>query len=477
MDVNAVSPMNDCPEASGPFETRPGPAAERSAHGPIFWGAVLVCLWFPFQDLVLAFLYGRGAPATAIRGLLVLKEAVVLLLVGAALLRWTLGGTLRAAGADVAALLYAALLTVYLFVGDAEMQPRLLQYRSLMLPVLLYFCGRALPRTPEAVRTWVRFTLGLAVLVAALGLFERLALGIDFWYIIVPLGSFLEDIKGQSEHVLYGLPGNMYGDYGFGFFQFRRLAGSFGSPLTMGYYLVFPMLLLFCLVLVPSRPAQAAAAERAQGASGLLAGLLVCGLALMLTVTRAGIGAVIVGVALAVLLYRQVRLLVFAGLIAAGFAVLFEGYLGRMLEATLTMDDSSTRGHYLFLVSSLEVVLEFPLGLGMGSAGGWSHTMSDRFSGAAENAFLVIVAQASIYAGLLFFLFCFAALGAVHRAERDAGSALETAFLRAVLISGVALLVTGLLSEQILTFTSVGHFWMSLGLAVTVAGRPPEPEP
>src|SRR5205823_3784544 len=140
-------------------------------------------------------------------------------------------------------------LSAYLFVGDAELQPRLAQYRSLMLPALLYCAGRALPPSRRALRIWIRLTWGLAVLLAAFGLVERFGLGVEFWRSTVRIGPFLADIKSQAMHLEGDLPGNMYGDYGFGYFEFRRLSSAFGSPLTMGYYLVYPIVLLLCLLL------------------------------------------------------------------------------------------------------------------------------------------------------------------------------------------------------------------------------------
>ena len=263
------------------------------------------------------------------------------------------------------------------------------------------------------------------------------------------------------------LPGNMFGDYGFGFFQFRRLSGAFGSPLTMGYYLVFPVVLSVCLLLERTTPRQGPRVRT-------LGALLVLGsLALLLTVTRAGVGAVMLAVAVALFLYRQIRLAILAPLFGAGLLLLFQDSVARIAEATWTMNDSSMRGHLLFLQNSLNVVLEFPAGLGLGSAGGWAHTMSRTlFSGAAENAFLVVVAQASVYAGLLLLAFAAAALGRVLIAARDVGSGLRRALLSAVGLAGLGYLATGALSEQILTFTSVGHFWMSLGFAVTLTHEP-----
>ena len=156
-------------------------------QGAVFWLAVVTCLWFPFQDLVLAFLYGQGVPAMAIKGLLLLKEALLVLILFGALLRWTLGRPLPVTPADVLALCYLALVTAYLPVGNAELQPRLAQYRALVLPAALYLAGRALPAEPRAVRVWIRWTVGLGLLLAATGLIERFALDVGFWRSAVPL--------------------------------------------------------------------------------------------------------------------------------------------------------------------------------------------------------------------------------------------------------------------------------------------------
>jgi hypothetical protein len=435
-------------------------------QGLIFTLGVLTCVWFPFQDLALAFLYGRGAPHAAVKGALLLKEGLVALMLLGAALRWTLGGRIRPAPSDLWALAYGVLISVYLPLGEAELEPRLAQYRALALPVLLYLAGRSLPTEERTVERWIRWTLGLGLVLAATGLVERFALDVEFWRSAVPLGRYLEEVKSQREHLVEGLPGNLFGDYGFGFFQFRRLAGALGSPLTLGYYLVFPMVLAICLLLSPS------GAKRAVSGRMLLGGLALGSLALVLTVTRAGVGAVLIAVALALFVYRRVRLLLIAALFGAGILVLFQDSVIRIAEATWTMNDASMRAHVLFLRSSLDVVLEYPAGLGVGAAGGWAHAMSRRFSGAAENAFLVIVAQASVYAGLLFLAFVLASLCRVLGASRRGATGLRPAYFWAVGLSALGYLATGLLSEQILTFTSVGHFWMSLGHATTLAGEP-----
>jgi hypothetical protein len=434
-------------------------------QGLIFSLAVLTCVWFPFQDLVLGLLYGHGLPEAAVKGLLVLKEGLVVLMLGGAVLRWTLGQPIRTASADLLALAYLGLVTLYLPIGDAALAPRLAQYRSLGLPVLLYLAGRALPAEDRALELWIRWTVLLGLVLAATGLLERFVLDVGFWRSVVPLGRYLEDIKSQQAHLVGDLPGNMFGDYGFGFFQFRRLSGAFGSPLTMGYYLVFPLVLTIGLLL--SRP-DAGAPPRPT----LLLGLVLGSLALLLTVTRAGVGAVLIAVALALLVYRQVRLVVFAAVFGAGLLALFQEPIGRILEATWTMNDASMRGHALFLQQSIDVVLEYPAGLGLGAAGGWAHAMTRFFSGAAENAFLVIVAQASVYAGLLFLVFVVAALSRIVAAWPPAAAGLRPAYSWAVVLTALGYLATGVLSEQILTFTSVGHFWMSLGYAVTLAVEP-----
>ena len=430
------------------------------ADGLIFTLAIVICVWFPMQDLVLAALFGWGLPPTVAKAMILLKECLVALMIVGAVLRWTLGSPVRPCGVELCALFYLVLVSVYLPIGDAEIEPRLAQYRSLVLPVMLYLAGRTLPTSDGALERWIRWTLGLGLVLVVTGLIERFALDVQFWRSTVPIGAYLESVKSQQAHLVDGLPGNLYGDYSFGYFQFRRLCGVFGSPLTMGYYLVFPIVLGVTILL--------GGPPRRSVRWWIVAGLALSCVTLLLTVTRAGVGAVLIAVALGILVYRHAGLLVAATIFGAGLFLIFQDTLLRIAQATWEMNDSSMRAHALFLQESVDVVTRYPTGLGVGLAGGWAHTMSERFSGAAENAFLVIVAQASVYAGLLFVVFVVAALWRIVCASFRFEGGTRKAFGGAVVLSGVGYMATGLLSEQILTFTSVAHFWMSLGYAVSL---------
>src|SRR5829696_6447754 len=101
---------------------------------------------------------------------------------------------------------------------------------------------------------------------------------------------------------------------------------------------------MLCLVLAAPQQAGSSreAPERTPGGRMLLPGLVLCGLALVISVTRAGVGAVLIAVALALLLYRQVRLLFVTLVGCIGIFVLFEDYLFKMTYSTFTMNDAST---------------------------------------------------------------------------------------------------------------------------------------
>lgn len=63
---------------------------------------------------------------------------------------------------------------------------------------------------------------------------------INFWKNEVGLTRYFIDIKGEENRLLFGLPGNFYGDYGNGWFSVKRLVSLWVSPLTAGYNLLFP---------------------------------------------------------------------------------------------------------------------------------------------------------------------------------------------------------------------------------------------
>ena len=75
----------------------------------------------------------------------------------------------------------------------------------------------------------------------------------------------------------------------------------------------------------------------------------------------------------------------------------------------------------------------------------------------------------------LFVLFCLSALVCVRRAERETDAPLQGAYFRAVLLATPAYLVTGLLSEQILTFTSVAHLQAAIQDYLSAHNANPKP--
>jgi hypothetical protein len=154
------------------------------------------------------------------------------------------------------------------------------------------------------------------------------------------------------------------------------------------------------------------------------------------------------------------------GAVGLSLLFVFRRALAPAFVSAITMEDPSTRSHLLDLARGLQE-LASPralLGFGLGTAGAPA-AASEVHRGITESAFLVLLAQVGI-GGLLLFV---SALISTDRFLVGCGkSTARVPFLIPAASAGlVGGALSGLVSEQIFTTTSLAAFWTLLGVAVT----------
>jgi hypothetical protein len=347
------------------------------------------------HNAVMAALYAAGVRGSTLTAIAAWKE----ILLAVALLQ-VLRDALRERRlpfrpwiGDWLALAFAALAVVYALVpqsvlgGHATAHTVALALRHDVIPVGAYFLGRALVLRRDDLRRLAWTLLGVAGLVAALGLGDVYLVSIGWWrtngvvdYFHRHLGY---DYHGTGENpAVAGLPENFIYNVGGDKPFLRRLVSTFLSPLASGYLFVVALLVTV-------------AALRQRALVLLLAVVTAAGL--LWTFSRASLLALAVGlVVLAAVRRRPVGLAVAVLTVAAafGWAHLFptiaptgtftpkdiayqrahahaQAQTGSAAPgfSPTSASEPSLHSHWVSLREGARTMLDHPLGLGLGNVG------------------------------------------------------------------------------------------------------------
>jgi len=443
-------------------------AASLAAAATPLAAVTLLLVWIAVQNLVAPLLLtvvGLGVGDT--RAIIGTKELVAASLFSLLSLATVLSRRVTLAGCDKLWLAYSAWVLLYavnpLAIGAGPFYLAV-SLRALLVPVLFYGLGRAvsLSDRAKAVSALPATVLAIGVVAAGFGMIEVLLLGDDFWRGL-DIKRYWVEVKGFSPlTIVQDLPASFYGQYGLVYELgrgVRRMASVYGDPLAAGYNLFFAALLSFAgFRHGPDR----FRASYAIGFAFLTA-------ALSLTVSRVALAAL--ALSCGVLLFRErllwrARSLLALGAVALSLLLVFRRALAPAFVSAITMEDPSTRSHLLDLARGLQQ-LATPralLGFGLGTAGAPA-AASEVHIGITESAYLVLLAQVGI-GGLVLFV---SALISTYRylARCERADSRVPFLIPAASAALVGYALTGLVSEQIFTTTSLAAFWTLLGVAVT----------
>jgi hypothetical protein len=487
---------------------------------PALFVGVLV-LWFAAQRLVVA-LVAPYVDGDMVRALLTYKEGYYFILPAAATtalcLRWrrceqTITPLLIA---DVVAVTWLGILAVHFAAAGDPSTPELTYARRFAAPLLLYAGGRLLVPALGELASSLRFVLGVAVVVASLGVIERFVLGIGFWINSVDAATFYEkQVEGgllpENWTVIYrGVPDGIFISLPLET-PVRRLVSTFLEPTTLGSFLAFSLL----VVLLAPRlvlDEKSALYPRLAGA-----GVCLLTIAVLATLSRGAMVTVLCGGALFVAVrasqgFGGLRGLpwlsggVVAAVMTVGVAITslsqFPGdsqvrdiletravsglsaeptvappdlpasdtvvpVEGPLEEITIHPPGSTAEGaskHLDGLRSGLDKMIEEPLGAGLGAAGNWS----DAPEAGGESAVGVVAAQTGVPGLLAYVAFYAAAIGAmIAVAWRRSGAQTDLSLVLAGALFG--LFIVSFVSESAFGLLGNAPYFIFTGWMLAVA--------
>jgi hypothetical protein len=345
------------------------------------------------HNAVMAALYAAGVRGATLTAITAWKE----ILLGVALLRVALDAVrarrlpFRPLTADWLALAFAAIVVVYALIpqsalgGQAGHKAVALGLRHDLVPVGAYFLGRALVVGREDLRRIAWTLLGVAAVVAGVGLIDVYAVSIGWWrtngvvdYFHRHLGYDYHGtgVRTEPGGAVYGLPENFIYNVGGGKPFVRRLVSTFLSPLASAYLFVVALLVGLALL-------------RRQAAAVALAVVTAAGL--LWTFSRSSLAALAFGLLVLAALRRRVALVAAAVAVVAiaiGWAHLFPkiGPTGNWTKVDRTYqkrigkggpkgftatsgNEPSLHSHWVSLKEGVRTAVHHPQGYGLGNVG------------------------------------------------------------------------------------------------------------
>ncbi len=262
-------------------------SAHASLKSPYLVFKILVFL-VVFQNIVLIVLSNFFSSA-GIFSLMIAKDlfAVVALVIFLSRTSWK---QFRFTRVDYLALAFLALNIFYLFFFHSQsIFVRLVSFKENVMLYLLFFLGRTLPLDDEKFHKSVKLIINAGIFVALFGFLERFFLGDQFW---IGLGIH-ELAKDQKVYDVFRfeafgkeIASPMF--YFVGNLSLRRLASISAQPPLTSHFLALPFLILF---FSPSM----FSSDRVK----VFLARFSIGLAILLTIGRAGILIVGIGIILA----------------------------------------------------------------------------------------------------------------------------------------------------------------------------------
>jgi hypothetical protein len=323
--------------------------------------------------------------------------------------------------------------------------------------VLFYFWGRLSYFTIRQLRGFLRFIVGLQVAVAVFGILEWLVLPDTFWSDTIGIGTFMLDVKGllDGQNVINGLPSNMFR------MDVRRVISFYGDPLAMGIASVFPLLLCVGLLL------------RGPGVRCRWlwqASAIVTGSALLLTLGRESIGAVVVSSALLLWWAGKLRGYVCA-LAVVTLLLLALPQIWSFGAQTLSFHEESAATHLDFLTQGWRQIPQMLLGKGLGEAGGWAYSLAGVRSDTGESSYFDLMAQTGLASVLCLLGFLFRTARHAFSESREIPDPLISAALLAATAHIVGRSLMAIFSPSLFGVVPLASFFFFCGLAFTTLQR------
>jgi hypothetical protein len=418
-------------------------------------------IWLPVQTPLATVLYQYAhLPVLAAQALLLAKDvavavAIVLLLLHtwrAVRLRWF----------DIAALLYVALIAAYslvpLFLGSKlPLSAVLASAREFAMPVELYLLGRLAVVAGVDLRFIVRVLLGVAAVaaVATVGLYFVPAV---FWMTTLDLVTFERQVQGIGSAVsLWDI--GLLGQFGVGdSATFTRAIGPFTHPVGTAHYFVLPLVIAACAAM---RSWQLGLRDEARR---YLLFVALFAAAVITPISRGGWLTAGIALVLAAVLLRRIRATLLV-LVVVGAALAVIPPFSYSISSALSRTDSSVVGHQQAVDEGAQVVVQNPLGLGLGQADQFGQALaggSGTSAGVGENIYLSLLVSVG---PLGFLMFAAWVLGMIPPMLKSRDPTIGWIAV-AVGCALIGYLVGGVLASPLMRFTTSATVWLVIGMTI-----------
>lgn len=361
---------------------------------------------------------------------------------------------------DILAISLVALVITYFLISFAidpsALSSQLVYARRFASLPIIFLAGRLLAPSLPHLRRSLRYAVGLAVIVAAFGLVERLLLGDWFWTRLIDVSHLRtslvdEGFASSRSRLIDGMPANWF-TFADGDPVARRLVSTFLEPTTLAIFLAFAIG-VGMFALTDWRSTRPIVWTVAMG---------IATLALLLTIGKAGYLAL--GIIGMVVVLRATRSnLPLIGLAAVGLAVVGL-VVGQFLPNAVNFDR-----HVAGLMSGLLNLTTDPLGSGLGSTGFWGE---DKKIG-TDSTLGAVASQLGILGIVLFVAWLATAAWNLLPASRASSEPIRLAMAGAV----IALLIVSVFSNSATGLLAGAAFVLFAGWTMTVlASRRTQPD-
>ena len=254
---------------------------------------------------------------------------------------------------------------------------------------------------------------------------------IPFWTKIINIGDYMTVIKGQGNRLYNNLPGNFYGQYGGEFFSQKRLVSFWAGPLTAGYILSIPTIYFYVYGI------------KQQKLKPIIKSIVFF-IAVWLTHTRAiSLQLVVILFILPFIINKKIRVYY---IFAIPFAFVFVFININKIYAFIY--DGSTIEHIRQFTESFSKINIFGSGIGTFGVDAKINT---------ESAYMSCFGQLGIIGLFLYLYFnCFIPLYFLKTKYR------RNKYIHVIAISCI-FLITGLVSEQLIAYTSIAPYYIFIG--------------
>ncbi len=448
-----------------------GAAVVAAARRP---GAALgvVVVYVPFQVALLALLYRHGVPASVVRNLGYVKEAMLAGIVLAALREvWQSATRVRFDALDAVAAGYLGIATVYLlmpfaFTGSFGGQPFQIRFNAWRLDclfVVLMLAARRVRLSAAVLRRLRTAVFVVAAVLAGFAVWEFVAQTSFNTFLVQTLR--MPQYRADILNVPYTDPTQLITQGSLGGVSWVRVGSLLNDPLELGFLLLIPLGLGL----------ERLSAARLRTAT--VAATLAAAVALLFTLTRSailgGLLAAMLSVGLGVRRRSPGRIRLVIALVAGAIAVApiaGQTSVQARFFGVSGAQNTDNQEHLTASTDAFSAVLHHPAGYGLGANPVTGLRFDSSIARTSENSYLQVGTELGVAAMLLFiamFLLLLARLRRVWTGDDD-----PSGLGGGMWLAGWALAFGGMFLHVWTSFPVALTFW---GLAGAVLGSAPSP--